>query len=356
MHILWYTPRYLPFWAGGETYCYGIATRLVSMGHTVTIATHTPKTPKNRHRIHDESTGRVIRRLGAGIRARADVEELIQEHRPDLVLVQFEWTPRVVNACKKMGIPVGVVNHGPWFYDRSIDQSIREAVDLWVFNAVSCWAGSGWKSCDKVILYPPIDRDRTQARTHPGSSDKGPVTLVNLTEHKGGHLFKDMVLAMPDRPFIGVVGGYGNQIKADAPNLEIRPNSKNIAAVYGDTRVLVMPSYEESFGMAALEAAANGIPVVASDIPSLQESVGGGGVFVRQPGQRNLEHGTITPRELEPWLEAVRSLDDRATYEKVSQAGIAQAIRMDQFCWDQLEVFIQLAKQAMYIKPLIVRY
>ena len=48
-------------------------------------------------------------------------------------------------------------------------------------------------------------------------------------------------------------------------------------ALYADARMLVLPSYEEGFGLPVLEAMACGIPVIVSSRGSLPEVAGAGG-------------------------------------------------------------------------------
>src|SRR5206468_1788498 len=51
-------------------------------------------------------------------------------------------------------------------------------------------------------------------------------------------------------------------------------------ALYDRARLLVMPSFEEGFGIPVLEAMTAGVPVVAADRGSLPEVLGGAGVLV----------------------------------------------------------------------------
>jgi glycosyltransferase involved in cell wall biosynthesis len=49
--------------------------------------------------------------------------------------------------------------------------------------------------------------------------------------------------------------------------------------VWRRTRIVVMPSVSETYGLVAVEAMASGIPVIAHPTPGLRESLGAGGLF-----------------------------------------------------------------------------
>ena len=69
-------------------------------------------------------------------------------------------------------------------------------------------------------------------------------------------------------------------------NVEFRASTDHLAGVYRDARVLLAP-YGPERPRVIDEAQANGIPVVASDVPGLNESVGTGGVVLDPEGSIN---------------------------------------------------------------------
>ena len=99
---------------------------------------------------------------------------------------------------------------------------------------------------------------------------------------------------------------------------------------YGVTKLLLMPSLlDESFGLAAAEAMANGIPVLASNRGALPETVGDGGILLDIPPQYTPESAEqLTAAEIEPWVETtLRLWDDGAFYRQQSEKTRACAAR-----------------------------
>jgi glycosyltransferase involved in cell wall biosynthesis len=94
----------------------------------------------------------------------------------------------------------------------------------------------------------------------------------------------------------------------------------NRRALYDGARLLVMPSFEEGFGIPVLEAMSAGVPVVAADRGSLPEVLGGAGVLVNPDRPQEIAAGIA------------RLLEDRAYAVECVGRGIARA---REFRWDR---------------------
>lgn len=90
--------------------------------------------------------------------------------------------------------------------------------------------------------------------------------------------------------------------------------------VYAGARVLVLPSFDEGFGMPALEAMSLGIPVVASRRGALPDLVGDAGVLVEPDDAESIASG----------LEGV--LTDDGLADRLSRLGLERA---RPFQWQQ---------------------
>jgi glycosyltransferase involved in cell wall biosynthesis len=97
-----------------------------------------------------------------------------------------------------------------------------------------------------------------------------------------------------------------------------------LAAVYRRAALLLQPSEREGFGLPVVEAAASGLPVLASDLPVLRE-VGGTATTFRAPG------------DVAAWTEAALGLlherrEDPARRAARRAGGVSHAAR---FSWDE---------------------
>jgi D-inositol-3-phosphate glycosyltransferase len=100
-----------------------------------------------------------------------------------------------------------------------------------------------------------------------------------------------------------------------------RPHHE-LPVVYRAADVLVMPSRSESFGLAALEAQACGVPVVASAVGGLRTVVGHGASGFLVPGHA-------------PATYADRLLEILGDHELAGRFSAGARERAMRFSWDQ---------------------
>lgn len=171
--------------------------------------------------------------------------------------------------------------------------------DLAVFNSQSLADETEWDG-PHIIANPP----RRPIRSERGEK----VTLVNLSEAKGGDLFWRLARQLTHIEFLGV-HGYNKQVPGGYPNVHVIANQVNMERVYSRTHILLMPSREESWGMVGVEALSCGIPVIAHPTPGLRESLGDAGIFVDRKDARG-------------WVDQIERLQDFGQWEH--QAHLAR--------------------------------
>jgi len=187
-----------------------------------------------------------------------------------------------------------------------------------------------------MVLHPPVWPH--EHATRPG----GAVTLVNLNENKGVHVFEHLAMLFPDVPFLGVKGGYGDQLTAGLTshtNVQIIESTSDMRGrVWSRTRVLLVPSLYESYGMVALEAMASGIPVIAHPTPGLREALGPAGIFADRD-------------KMQEWATELRSLvRDPQAWQRASAAAQARSQSLDPT--NDLWQWVKAVESLAPVKPL----
>jgi hypothetical protein len=225
--------------------------------------------------------------------------------RPDLVVSHLGDDHRGAELAASWGVPSVRMVHGLHPDNLANLQANKPA--LTVFNSASLAALTGW-SGPSIVVHPSTDTGTAE----PG----GRVTLVNLAESKGGRLFWQLAKSMPDVAFLGVRGGYGEQVCNKAKNVTVIDPTEDMAGdVYAKTRILLMPSERETWGMVGVEAMRCGIPVIAHPTEGLGESLGRAGIFVDRD-------------DPEGWEREIRRLLIKSEWRRASTAAMGRAVEL----------------------------
>lgn len=177
------------------------------------------------------------------------------------------------------------------------------------------------------VVRPILHREKV-VFDNDGSGNR--ITLINANLNKGVQQFVALARAMPTHKFLGILPYYGERSVPPTPeNVEWIPFQNDIRDVLKRTRILLVPSYYESFGRVAIEAMINGIPVLYAK-PSANSIYPGGSTEGLdewiQPA------GIGLPREvIDEWVSAVRLLDDEETYSAKAAESRAHIEAMNLF-------------------------
>jgi hypothetical protein len=253
---------------------------------------------------------------GVRVNGAHDIEQAIAA--ADVVVAHLGDDDRAAHLAGRHGKPFVRMVHG-WCRDATARLA---GCDVAVFNSEAARAefGNGGRS----IVVHPVTRPEDHATT-PGDR----VTLVNLSPQKGGELFRLLAISHPDVAFLGVRGGWGRQEMHRMPsNVDvIRTTVTMRDDVWSRTRVLLIPSERETWGMVGVEALCSGIPVVAADLPGLRESVGRGA------------YRFLDPTDLAGWQRAVRELQDPEVWALASLRATGRWMELAAEQVDGLDLF-----------------
>lgn len=238
--------------------------------------------------------------------------------RASAVVSHLESVPGTACLARGHGVPLIVVCHNTFdlTWQPMLDGSSALAVvnSQWMLaEAEAAFEGQARRPDRMLVVRPPVWAD--EYRTARGDC----ITLVNCTMSKGAGVLSELAERMPDRKFLAVRGGYGEQQPPDLDNvlvLDHLPGRRMRDEVYARTRLLLMPSDYESWGRVGVEAMASGIPVLAHPTEGLTESLGNAGVFCDR-------------EDVDAWQAAIEGLDDKDAYRTASRRATARAKALD---------------------------
>lgn len=240
-----------------------------------------------------------------------------------IAITHLEYTGWTIEMCRIYKKPCCQIVHN----DTPYDVVLGSYKDLnIIYN--SQWIADKLKYRHRgMVLTPPVDwRYYDQGIEDPSKNEF--ITLINCNENKGGKQFGKIAAAMPDRKFLAVKGSYEEQFIADLPNIHIMDNTADIRPVYRMTRLLLMPSKYESWGMTCSEAMANGIPVICTETAGLLENTAGKMLYCKR-------------NNISEWVKRIKFLDSQKQYEKFSKLGRERSREMDPAAgYEKLEQFL----------------
>lgn len=257
---------------------------------------------------------------------------------PDLIITHHGPGARVTQALAQEfpNAAIVAVFHNERF---DIPDIVGLNADLNVFN--THWVSDAIQE-PGIVVHPPLEFDR-----HHVDETGECVTLVNLQDNKGVGLFYDLAdrYRLRGKKFLGVVGTHGEQKLPGYDgsmhglmngNVEIHPTTQDMREVWRRSRVVLMPSEYESYGMVAAEACASGIPVIAHPTPGLAECLDWAGIFVHRDDVQGYE-------------QALRLLlTDEEHYRERSAMALLRARELVSQSQEELSTFVNRIRELVY--------
>ncbi len=158
------------------------------------------------------------------------------------------------------------------------------------------------------------------------TSSRERIVLVNPRKEHGVMVVPDLARSFPTIEFVlqeswpltPAERATIDQILAVHQNVWFRSRKSSPAEVFSDAAIILAPHLIDNRPRTILEAQSNGIPVIASDLPGLIESVGPGGLIVERSA------GAVG------WRDAVESLTQNpARYRELETKALAFSNRAE---------------------------
>lgn len=250
------------------------------------------------------------------------ISEQLKQFDTKVVIGQNELSLAAVRAADLVGA-VSVVNiHTPPQYGANLKEATQLA-DFAVYNTKT--AAEQWGEPNGLVLHPPISPLPTN--TNVGGDA---YTMLSSLRNKGVEVVLKLAKMYPDKRFIIVRSPaeptHGipdlEARAAELPNVELHPrvSPEEVYKYLEQTRILLVPSRYETYGMSTIEAAGYGIPTVHVDTPHVREGIGDGAILVPPLDvgataagidtiEKNYEIYSLNARKRAEWLWVRQTLE-----------------------------------------------
>jgi Glycosyl transferases group 1 len=231
-----------------------------------------------------------------------------------------------IRAATQMCLPSILAVHAPPRFGTDLRRAWSSAT-VRLYNTEA--ARKEWRDRRGWLLHPPvglpfpIPEGPHNARTLTSSlTNKGAGRVLKLAQRRHDQRF--IIVESPAHPTHGDALFWEQAEKLD--NVEIWPrlHPDEMGRLWAETRVLLVPSRYETYGMAALEAAWYGIPSVHVDTPHVREGIGTAALLLKTTTLDELDHA-LTEVEIEHDVWAERA------YDRVSSLAQREADELARF-------------------------
>jgi len=196
-----------------------------------------------------------------------DYREIIQD-RPAIILAQQFAIKKGVELAAELNIPIIITQHGHNQWDHA---SLN---NYFIFN-------SNYVANDEIvkadfkyydIVYPRIDIQKFKPiGMNVDYTQRKFITFIGRPDKiKGIDLFMQLATVLTNMSFLFVGGQPKDLIIPN--NVEVRNFTFQPELVYAESRLVLVPSQYEPFGMVTVEASFCGVPVISTSLPGLEEA------------------------------------------------------------------------------------
>lgn len=251
---------------------------------------------------------------------------VIENRKPDIVFGLFCEMSLIVISNVYPGLPVILYVHTFEFIRPNKTTSV---IKKFIMNNNNIIAPSEFmQNCiyrewgvKPAIFKDYIEKDKYLSENRESKF----ITMINPNVLKGRDIFIEIASKLPEKQFLSVGGWYSNNYREffqnnvynRFSNIIYEESTNNMKSIYSKTSVLLFPSLcEETFGRVIIESFLNGIPVLATKVGALRETLSGAGFLFEI---NKIRDGVFAPdSDFSNWVETLRKLEDPVFYNEVS--------------------------------------
>ena len=305
--------------AGAEWMLHAINKSMIAKGHEVRVMTNCGVIPESKNgKITHKHLTKIDSFEGVKILRQGAVKYGEIFKWADVVVTHLNNTGKAMNLAKDFHKPLVHLLHNTHHNDVIYRINVRN--NYLVYNAEWNKKASRYKN-KSIVVYPAVWYD-----DYKGKATGKNITLVNCWKEKGGNVLVELAKEMPNEKFLGVMGGYGDQVIGRSKNLKYEENTPDIKKIYRRSKIVLMPSSYESWGRVAVEAMCMGIPVIAHPTPGLKESLDYAGLFAHRD-------------RIGEWAKIIKDLNDEDYYKKVSSLCLKRAKELNAKSEQQMDSY-----------------
>ncbi|MBU7016079.1 MAG: glycosyltransferase family 4 protein [Theionarchaea archaeon] len=317
---------YPPHIGGVASYVHELTRALESLGVTVYIVTYGKASEPH---VYGTFTTRRLRGLSFLATGTRKAYQIIKKKDIDILHAHYLVPPGLVGVSAKnlSHIPLVVTCHGSDIlvfstgWKRIISQYVAEHADYVVCNSkATLTTAKELSSTDTRFIPSGVNLDQF----YPLSVKREAVTYVGGLSHvKGVDIFLRAMRGIPEKVWIIGDGPERSNLERLAEELQVDCTfwgfRTDICEFMNKSKIVVLPSRKEGFGLTILEAMACGTPVIGKNTGGIPEIITG-------------ENGLLFNTEEELHEKVLNLLQDNILWKQLREKGLET---VSQWSWEE---------------------
>lgn len=230
----------------------------------------------------------------------------------DILISQLKYGVVAINYGLEIGKKCILILHS---YLKDFNKLVSNPKVIKIFNSNYVYKQYHNVNGEYYIIEPIIEYPKYEKLFNKNIDCREYITMINPSFSKGGDVFYKLCEYYKDRKFLVCEGGYLKHTQnlkkfRKLPNVLVIKNTERIIEeVYSRSRIVIMPSRLETYGMVAVEAISMGIPVILNKNTGLYDSVGKIALYGETP-----ENEVKNINQIKYYTKLIELLDDLPTY------------------------------------------